>query len=208
MFTGIVETTSKTLNVVKGTHTKIIIEKPDFFDDVVLGTSIAVNGVCLTVVEHNASSLTFVVSPETQKLTALNFLKKGDHVNLERSLPAHGRMGGHYVQGHIDGMGKISSIHPEGEGAWRLTLNILSSFSKYIAKKGFIAIDGMSLTVVESKKDWLSVMLIPYTIHHTIARYYTTINSSNMPHNIYNHVNIELDILAKYTEKLLLHDKT
>lgn len=175
---------------------KLIIYRPAVFDDIVVGDSIAINGVCLTIVALDSQSITFDLAPETWRQTNFCQCIAGDSVNVERAVPLNGRMGGHYVQGHIDCTGEILALQPDGDMALIVKISLPAILSRYIVKKGFIALDGMSLTVVEVNQAWFTVMLIPYTIGHTISQFY----SKNRL------INIEVDIMSKYIEKLLKND--
>ncbi len=157
-----------------------------------VGDSIAVNGACLTVIRHDANTFDVELAPETLRKTALGDLRQGQVVNLERSLAANGRLDGHMVQGHIDATAEVVALEPDGEGVlarFRAPLALM----KYIVPKGYVAIDGMSLTVVETGPDWFSIAFIPHTRDVTIVREYAP----------GRRVNLEVDILGKYVEKLL-----
>jgi riboflavin synthase len=156
-----------------------------------LGDSIAVNGVCLTVIDIGGNRLTFETMPETLKRTNLGLLRKGDDVNLERALAAGGRMGGHFVQGHVDGTGQILSLTAEGN-ATIAKFKAPKELMRYIVEKGFIAVDGTSLTVVDCGSDSFSVSLVGYTKQNTVLG----------SKKVSDMVNIEVDILAKYVENL------
>ena len=138
-------------------------------DDVKIGDSIAVNGACLTVVQCDDTSFTVELAPETLRKTALGEVRSGDEVNLERSLAANGRIGGHVVQGHVDGTAEIFAMQPDGEGvltAFRAPESLLP----YIVAKGYVAVDGMSLTVVDTGPDWFSISFISHTRAVTTVR--------------------------------------
>jgi riboflavin synthase len=188
MFTGIVEELGK----VESTGTNnIVVSASKAVDDTKLGDSIAVNGVCLTVIDIDGSKLAFETMPETLRRTNLGLLRKGDEVNLERALVAGGRMGGHFVQGHIDGTGQVMSLTAEG-GATIAKFKAPQELMRYIVEKGFIAVDGTSLTVVDRSADSFSVSLVGYTNQNTILG----------KKKISDTVNLEVDILAKYVENL------
>lgn len=156
-----------------------------------LGDSIAVNGVCLTITKLSTSSFSVDVMPETLQRTNLGLLKPGDEVNLERPLTLGGRLGGHLVQGHIDSTGKISAIRQE-DGARIIQFEAAPEIMRYIVEKGFIAVDGASLTVVARDTGKFSVSIVEYTWQHTTL-------GSRRPGNL---VNLEVDIIAKYVEQL------
>jgi len=157
------------------------------------GASIAVNGVCLTAVEIRADSFSADLSPETLERTNLGDLRVGSLANLERPLSSSGRLGGHMVQGHVDGAGEFLSLEPLGNHNWWLRIRVPRELDRYIVSKGSVAIDGISLTVAELNADVLSVTIIPYTYQNTTLR----------THRPGDRVNLECDILAKYVEKLL-----
>ncbi|MBS0200459.1 MAG: riboflavin synthase [Proteobacteria bacterium] len=162
------------------------------FDGVELGESIAVNGVCLTVVEFDAASFAVDVSSETLRLTTLGNLKANVVLNLERAMRPSDRFGGHVVSGHVDGMGQVLQAGAaDGEQVWRFAAPC--ELHRYIAKKGSICVDGVSLTVNEVDDEGFAVMLIPHTISHT-AFSATTVGDA---------VNLEVDLIARYVERML-----
>lgn len=157
-----------------------------------LGHSLAVNGTCLTVTALKADSFTVGLSPETLRRTNLGDLKPGDGVNLERSLAANGRVGGHFVQGHVDGTGVIQAFKPEGDSLW-VTVRAAPDLLRYIVPKGFVAVDGVSLTVVDVLPEAFTFMLVAYTRQHV-----------TLPQKeVGSRVNLEVDMLGKYVEKFL-----
>ncbi len=161
-------------------------------EDTKLGDSIAVNGVCLTVTSLHASGFTAGLAPETRSRTNLDSLPAGAAVNLERSVTPTTRMGGHFVQGHVDGTGTIDQFKHDNDALW-VVLKAPDSLMRYIVSKGYITLDGTSLTVVDVGKDWFSVTLVAYTQQHII-----------LPHkSVGERVNIEVDVLGKYVERLL-----
>jgi len=162
------------------------------FTDVELGESIAVNGACLTVVEFDAASFAVDVSSETLRLTTLGKWNSGPAVNLERAMRPSDRFGGHVVSGHVDGMGEVLQAGTaNGEQVWRFAAP--RELQRYIAKKGSICVDGVSLTVNEVDDVGFAVMLIPHTISHTA--FATT--------KVGDAVNLEVDLIARYAERLL-----
>lgn len=171
-------------------HFSILPQIP--FDDVNLGDSVAVNGVCLTVTKINGNCFDFTAVPETLALSNLGQLSVGSLVNLERSLKVNARIGGHYVQGHTDGTGEITNIQAAG-AALLVTIKVMPELAKYIVKKGYVALDGMSITVAQIGLDELTVTFIPHTQQMTIVKNY----------HVGTQLNIEVDILGKYAEKLL-----
>lgn len=156
------------------------------------GDSIAVNGCCLTVVQFGPDYFTADLSGETLRRTSFNEKKAGDLVNLERPLAVGARLGGHFVQGHVDGTGRVTALAPEGANWW-LRVRVPEDLRGYVVEKGSIAIDGISLTVAEWSDGVASVAIIPFTYEHT--------NVGSMAAG--DQVNIECDILAKYVESLL-----
>lgn len=186
MFTGIIEDIGKVTNI---TDSQIQIET--CLDDIKTGDSIAVNGVCLTVTEINDKKLSFDYSPTTSDITNISLLKKNSLVNLERALTLQTRLGGHIVSGHIDTSTKIVDIKKNGS-FYFISFAVNEIIKKYVVKKGFIAIDGISLTVAESNENIFSVTMIPETFNNTIFH----------TRKVGDIVNIEIDVFAKYVEKL------
>ena len=186
MFTGIIEDIGKVIDI---TSSQIQIET--CLDDIKTGDSIAVNGVCLTVTKINGKQLSFDYSPTTSDITNVSLLKKNSLVNLERALTLQTRLGGHIVSGHIDTSTKIVDIKKNGN-FYIISFAVNKIIKKYVVKKGFIAIDGISLTVAESNEKIFSVTMIPETFNRTI---FHTRKTEDI-------VNIEIDVFAKYTEKL------
>jgi riboflavin synthase len=189
MFTGIIEETGKVQSITKD---KIVIECSKVLENTKLGDSIAVNGVCLTVVELLTKGFTADISPETSKITILHKLKNGDIVNLERAMKADGRFGGHIVSGHVDGLGKIINYEKK-DNFFELNIDLPTNLAIYIIKKGSITINGISLTIAEIKNNTIKIAIIPHTYENT--------NLSFLKNGDF--VNIEVDILAKYVEKFL-----
>lgn len=193
MFTGIIEEigVAESLAVVQGGWT-LTIQANTVLQGTALGHSIAVNGACLTVTGLTDRTFTVGLSPETLRRTNLGDVQSGDGVNLERSLAADGRIGGHFVQGHIDGTGVVRSFQPEGDSLW-VTVEAAPELLRYIVPKGYIAVDGTSLTVVEVLPDAFTFMLVAYTQQH--------ITLPRKP--IGSRVNLEVDVLAKYVERFI-----
>ncbi len=156
------------------------------------GSSLAVNGCCLTVVELADGVLSFDLSGETLRCTSFGELKPGTRVNLELPLKAGAELGGHFVQGHVDGVGRVCRLVPEGENWW-LGVQVPDPLARYVARKGSIAMDGISLTVADWHEGIVEIAIIPYTYTHT--------NVSGLAPG--DPVNLECDILAKYVERLL-----
>ena len=194
MFTGIIEGVGRLATIdLRGGDARLGIEAGSLpFDHVRLGESIAVNGVCLTVVAFNARYFEADASNETLSLTTLGGLVPGAPVNLERAMRPTDRLGGHLVSGHVDGVGKVLGITPDARAQrWRFAAP--PALMRYIAKKGSICIDGVSLTVNEVDEEGFEVALIPHTVAHTaFAR--TAVGDA---------VNLEIDLVARYVERLL-----
>ena len=164
------------------------------FDAVQLGESIAVNGVCLTVIAFDATSFQADASTETLGLTTLGQLADGAVINLERAMRPSDRLGGHLVSGHVDGIGQVLSIHDDARAQrWRFAAP--AALLKYIAKKGSICVDGVSLTVNEADETGFEVALIPHTVAHTRFAHVAAGDA----------VNLEIDLVARYVEKLIGH---
>ncbi len=191
VFTGIVEE----LGVVsKITNNGMTVKASRVLSDVKLGDSIAVNGTCLTAVSFTNNEFSVDLSPETMRRTSLGQLSEGIRVNLERALSASDRMGGHIVQGHVDATGRITSIKQDGDSII-FRVRVPKHLDKYIVEKGFIAVDGISLTVVKRGASSFTLAVIPYTLENT--------NLALL--SVGDRVNLEADILAKYVESLLNH---
>lgn len=197
MFTGIIEEIGIIKNVKKNNKSSIItIQGKKIFEDINIGDSISVNGVCLTVTKFSNEIFTADVMNETLSRSSLDSLQNGSYVNLERAMSASGRFGGHIVSGHIDGTGKIIKIKRDDNAIW-YTVTVENNLIKYIVEKGSIAIDGISLTVVNVNENSFSVSIIPHTSQETIL-------SHRLVGDI---VNIENDIIGKYVEKLITFEK-
>lgn len=197
MFTGIVEEIGTILSVKKGVKSSALTISGDLiFEDMHIGDSIAVNGVCLTVTNKTKESFTADVMAETLRRSSLGSLKAGSKVNMERAMAANGRFGGHIVSGHIDGTGEIESFVREDNAVW-VTVKTPVKLLKYIIEKGSIAIDGVSLTVAYVDNRCFKVSLIPHTAANTILL-------SKKAGDI---VNLENDIVGKYIEKLMHFDE-
>lgn len=190
MFTGIIEEIGRLQASGGGSLT---IQAKKVLEDVHLGDSIAVNGVCLTVTRFDRGSFAVDVMEETLRRSSLGALKQGSRVNLERAMAANGRFGGHIVSGHIDGTGTIEKLYHEGNAVW-VTIACAKNFMRYIAEKGSITIDGISLTVAAVTQKGFQVSIIPHTGAET-----TLLNKRQG-----DIVNLETDILAKYVERLML----
>ncbi len=209
MFTGIVEETGivefcrpvenrSEGDGASGIHNyRLRIKASRVLGDLAVADSICVNGACLTVVARDESGFEMDVVPETLRRTNLGTLVEGSMVNLERSLSVNGRLGGHVVQGHVDGVGVVEEIRAEG-GALIFRIGAPQELMRYIVEKGFIGLDGISLTVVDVLNSAFTISVIPYTLENTNLQVRETGES----------VNLEVDILAKYVESLLPHKAT
>lgn len=197
MFSGITET----LGLIQQVHhhndcTHFIIQHRGLFDDLNIGDSVAVNGTCLTVTQFEATTFSVTAVPETLRLTNLGLLKVNDAVNLERAIRANQRIGGHYVQGHIDTLATINNIQQDGKGAIIVDFSLERKWQRYLIHKGYIAIDGMSLTVMETHDQGFKVTFIPHTQTVTVVQHY----------RVGHRVNIEIDMMSKTIEKLLMKE--
>jgi len=188
LFTGIVEEMGTVRAVRPG---KLTISASKVLQGTKVGDSLAINGACLTVNSLDASFFSVDVTPETLRRTSLGLLRSGSPVNLERALLVGGRLGGHLVQGHVDATGKIVSLVPEGK-AVIARYAAPQSVIRYVVEKGFIAVDGVSLTVIGYDETSFTVSLVGYTMEHTTL-------SSKHPGEM---VNLEADIIAKYVERV------
>jgi riboflavin synthase len=191
MFCGIVETTSVVKSLTKKQNLYVLaVARPKIFDDVRIGDSIATDGVCLTVTSLKDGCFSFDLMKETLNATSLKHLVAGKKVNLERAMRAEARVGGHFVTGHVDAVGKITDIRTLPNYV-EYRISIPKSLMRYIVPKGSVAIDGISLTVGEVRKGWFAVYFIPHTLE------VTTIGKKKAG----DEVNIETDLLAKYILK-------
>ena len=194
MFTGIIQGVGRLAGIEpRGGDVRLLVEVGSLaFENVELGESIAVNGVCLTVVEFDASSFSADASNETLSLTTLGGLAEGDALNLERAMRPVDRLGGHMVSGHVDGVGRVAAIEPDARAQrWRFEAS--PDVLRYVAKKGSICVDGVSLTVNEVDDAGFEVALIPHTVQHT--RFAHT--------GVGDPVNLEVDLVDRYVERLL-----
>ncbi len=189
MFTGIVEEVGI---VAKISDSGMTVRASKVLEDVKLGDSIAVNGACLTAVNFTKTEFSVDLSPETMRRTSLGQLSEGSPVNLERALLVSDRMGGHIVQGHVDGTGRIMSTKTEGDSII-FRVRVPKRLNRYIVEKGFVAVDGISLTVVKRGASSFTLAVIPYTLK----------NTNLVSLSVGDRVNLEADILAKYVESLL-----
>jgi len=189
VFTGIVEE----IGIVRQARTNgLVVAATLVTSDLKLGDSVCIDGTCLTVVERSERTFAVDIQPETSRRTNLGGLVAGRRVNLERALAVGSRLGGHIVQGHIDATGRIAELRPDGEG---LVVKIAApvALMRYIVPKGFIAVNGISLTVVDVGADWFTVALVRFTRDHVAL----------LDEGVGSTVNLEVDVLAKYVESLL-----
>lgn len=192
MFTGIVEEIGTISNIARGADSCVYtVNASKILEDMHIGDSIAVNGLCLTVTSFDKSSFTADVMNESLRRSNLGDLRRGSKVNLERAMAANGRFGGHIVSGHIDGTGTLISYEREANAVW-VTISASEELMKYIIMKGAVALDGVSLTVARLYNDAFAVSLIPHTGEET-----TLLNK-----NIGDRINIENDVVGKYVERL------
>ena len=198
MFTGLVESIGRVASIDMATDSAVFtFESVPFADSLSIGDSVSVNGTCLTVTKFDSNSFSVDVMTQTLKLTSLQNLGKGDPVNLERAALVNSRLGGHIVQGHVDGTGSIALLSP-GENWLQMDIQFPAKLMKYVVPQGSICIDGVSLTVgsVQDELDQITVWLIPETLAKTNL-------SVKKPGDL---VNIEVDVLAKYVERLTKRD--
>ncbi|MGK0272232.1 MAG: riboflavin synthase [Cocleimonas sp.] len=194
MFTGIIQAIG-TLNDLqpKGGDMALVVNTGKLdMSDVQLGDSIAVNGVCLTAVNFSASSFTADVSRETLSLTSLGGLSKGSPVNLEKALTLQTRLGGHLVSGHVDGLGEVVARRNDGRSEW-FNIKAPDVLAKYIAAKGSITLDGVSLTVNRVDGVYFEINIVPHTLQETVIGHYQSGTK----------INLEVDVIARYLERLL-----
>ena len=192
MFTGLIEATGQVERVERhATGLKVVVATA-LAPELTLGESIAVNGVCLTVVAHDARTLTADISPETARVTTLDGLREGTRLNLERSLQAGARLGGHFVLGHVDGIGIVETVVQEGD-SHRVTIAGPEALRQYLVPKGSVAVDGVSLTIASLAGARFDVQIIPFTWLHTTFSGYQPGTT----------VNLECDILGKYAVRAM-----
>jgi riboflavin synthase len=190
MFTGLVEAIGEIVAVEQRPGVVRLFLTTDIGDEVAIGDSVAVNGVCLTAIEGGGPALAFDAGPETMRVTALGELAPGDRVNLERAMRADTRLGGHLVQGHIDAVGTIVDVRPDGEFTWA-RIRFPQELAPQLVLKGSIAVDGISLTVAALGEDSFDVQIIPHTWTHTNLR----------GAHAGMRVNLECDIIGKYVAR-------
>ena len=196
MFTGIIEEVGEVVAIDDTTEFRTLrVRAGKLLEGAVSGVSIAVNGVCLTARKLEAQTFTADLSQETLQRTSLKSARYGTIVNLERPMRADGRFGGHIVQGHVDGVGKIRSFGRDGDN-WNLRVEVPAQGLRYIVEKGSIAIDGISLTVAAIQDSTVEIAIIPHTFENTNLRHAKTGDT----------VNLEYDVIAKYVERMLHRD--
>ncbi len=196
MFTGIVEEIGHVRQITRqGEFQRMQISAQRVLEDVKMGDSINVDGVCQTVVHFDAQSFSVETVSETLSRTTLGQFQSGRPVNLERALCPGDRLGGHIVQGHVDGVGHVESVQ-ERQNEWRIQITVPSTLQRYIAEKGSIAIDGTSLTVADLSDGGFTISVIPHTFDYTILS----------QRRVGDAVNLEVDVLARYIERLLAGD--
>ena len=194
MFTGLIEEVGRIVSTVRSRNIfEVVVEAGMVLDDLKIGDSIAISGVCQTVTDLVNSTFTVQAVEETLARTTFGKLKKGDPVNLERALRLNDRLGGHIVQGHVDGVGRVVTVQEHAENVL-MSIASETSLEKYIAEKGSIAIEGISLTVTFTRRGEFGVSIIPHTFKTTTL---TSIRRGD-------EVNLETDIIAKYIEKLII----
>ncbi|OGY81705.1 MAG: riboflavin synthase subunit alpha [Candidatus Kerfeldbacteria bacterium RIFCSPHIGHO2_12_FULL_48_17] len=196
MYTGIIQTQGEITAVrparAGGKLFQVRVNEPDYFSDVKIGDSVNLDGVCFTAIERTADSITVEAMPETLRLTTFGFLKKGSVCNIEKSLLYNGTIGGHLLLGHVDGLAQVSEVRADGDYL-RLYFQIPADFHKFLAYKGTIAVNGVSLTVVETTPDGFAVGLISHT------REVTNLGGLKAGDT----VNFEVDMMARYVDKIL-----
>ena len=194
MFSGIVEEIG---TIVSASGNKITVGADTVIGGTNSGDSISINGACLTAVSLMDSNFSVEVTPETLRRTNLGELKRGDSVNLERALKVGDRIGGHMVQGHIEDTGSVLSVEPEGDSLL-ISFGAPEDLMRYVVAKGFIAVDGVSLTIVECDSSSFNVSVIPYTRDHTVLGSVQTGTK----------VNLETDVMARYVERLVNYEQS
>jgi riboflavin synthase len=192
MFTGLIEATGRVERVAEEATGRRLTVTTALGSELSPGDSIAVNGVCLTVVAQTASSFDAIISPETLRVTTFESIRAGSAVNLERPVRADARLGGHFVLGHVDGVGRIEALRPDGDCFW-LEVSCPRELAPLFIPKGSIAIDGTSLTIAALRETIVCAQIVPFTWEHTSLR------QAKMG----DAVNIEADVLGKYVARLL-----
>jgi len=191
MFTGLIEATGRIGRVTDASERRVLWIETDLGAEVRAGDSVAVSGVCLTATGADRAGFSAEVSPETLRVTILGRLVAGDAVNLERPVRADARLGGHFVQGHVDAVGQIAALRADGECQW-LDIGFPPPLARWLVSKGSVAVDGISLTVASLEADRFGVQIIPFTWDHTTLRF----------RREGDQVNLEADIIGKYVARL------
>jgi riboflavin synthase len=192
MFTGLVETTGRVASVEPRPGGSRLRLEPHLGGDVRVGDSVSVSGVCLTVTTQDAHGITADIGPETARITTLGSIGVGQLVNLERSMRADGRFGGHFVQGHVDALGTLAAIRVEGDARW-MTVEFPAALAPYFIPKGAVTIDGISLTIAALHEGRFDVMIIPHTWAAT----------NLATRQVGDAVNLECDMIGKYVVRLM-----
>jgi riboflavin synthase len=190
MFTGLIESVGEVVEAARMASGLRLRLRTDLAGEVSVGDSLAVNGVCLTVTVAEKGQVFADIGPETIRVTTLGTMQRGQRVNLERSMRADARLGGHFVQGHVDGTGTIEEIRTEADARW-LTISFPVALAPYLIRKGSIAVDGISLTVAGLSDNYFDVMIIPFTWEHTNLRGL----------KVGDRVNLECDMIGKYVAR-------
>lgn len=190
MFTGLIERVGRVAGVERTAAGSRLRVQTDLAPELTLGESVAVNGVCLTVTEAAGGEMHADLGPETMRVTTLGALAAGHPVNLERALRADSRFGGHFVQGHVDGIGTVLAVRRDGDAHW-IDIELPRGLAPYLVRKGSIAVDGISLTVADLAADRFSVMIVPFTWAHTTV---ATLGAGAS-------VNLECDMVGKYVAR-------
>lgn len=193
MFTGLVEEVGRVADVtVDGDRARLVIAAPGVVDDLPLGASVAVDGVCVTATDVDGDGFAVDLMRETLRVTALGRLDRGMRVNLERAMRVGDRLGGHLVQGHVDGIGEVVAVE-DVPGTRTLRLRVPANLTRYLVMKGSICVNGVSLTVADVRDDVVTIGLIPHTLAETNLGDLTAGST----------VNLEVDVVAKYVERML-----
>lgn len=192
MFTGLIEAVGEVMEIQRTTTGQRLRVKTDLAPELAPGDSLAVNGVCLTITVSESGIVYADVGPETARVTTLGSLQRGRLVNLERSMRADARIGGHFVQGHVDGTGAVEEVRQEADAHW-LTISFPHGLAPYLIRKGSVAVDGVSLTLAGLGDAHFDVMIIPFTWSHTAMR---TVK-------VHERVNLECDMIGKYVARSL-----
>lgn len=197
MFTGLIQEVGTIVSVTQNTEGKeFVIKAPNLIKDIQIDDSVATNGCCLTATEVKGDTFKVQAIHMTLQKTSIGFLKPNDKVNLELSLRPHDRLGGHFVQGHVNALGKIKQIKRMGEN-WEIEVSFPADLRKYMISEGSISLDGISLTIAKLTPETLTVAIIPHTLEKT------TLGTKK----IGDHLNLEVDMIAKYIENFLRFDK-